>query len=136
MKKLLQWISLTLVLVTVLALFASCAPAADPADAVAALKDAGYTALVDKVAAPALYIQATGKTVTAAVIGEKLDEDGKNQIVTILYFESAADAKAAYDTEALRADVSATQGSATDWVYAKSGSMIYWGTKAAVKAAR
>lgn len=136
MKKLLQWISLSLVLVAALALFASCTPAAEPADAVAALKEAGYTALVDKVAAPALYINATGKTVTAAVMGEKLDEDGENQFVTILYFESAADAKAAYDTEALRTDVAAKQESTTDWVYAKSGSMIYWGTKAAVKAAR
>ena len=63
MKKFAQFISLALVAVMCVALLASCAPASDPDKAEKALKDAGYTAAVDKKILPAAYKIATGKDV-------------------------------------------------------------------------
>lgn len=131
MKKFAQLISLALVAVMCVALLASCAPASDPAKAEKALKDAGYT--VDATAITLLVKAATG-SVKTVVSATKTDNDKNVQHVTIVYFDSAEDAKTAY--EKLQSVSDKEKKDESDWVFAKSGTMVYWGTKTAVKDAR
>ena len=126
MKKFVQFISLALVAVMCVALLASCAPASDPDKAVAALKDAGYTAL---------KLPALGSA-TAIVTGTNLDDNKKTQVVYIRYYASAEDAKTAYESLKDESDKDKKNADESDWVFAKSGKMVYWGTKDAIKAAR
>lgn len=134
MKKYAQLISLALVAVMCVALLASCAPASDPDKAVAALKDAGYTAVKDTNSIPAAYKLLTGTNISAVVTATKTDDDKNVQSVTIVYFENAKDAKTAY--EKLEDKSNEEKKDESDWVFAKSGKMVYWGTKTAVKEAR
>ena len=131
MKKFAQLISLALVAVMCVALLASCAPASDPAKAEKALNDAGYT--VDATAITLLVKAATG-SVKTVVSATKTDNDKNVQHVTIVYFYSAEDAKTAY--EKLQSVSDKEKKDESDWVFAKSGTMVYWGTKTAVKDAR
>ena len=131
MKKFAQLISLALVAVMCVALLASCAPASDPAKAEKALKDAGYTTVKDTTAA---YKLLTGKNVKTVLTGTKTDDDKNVQHITIVYFDKAEDAKTAYEKLADESDKEKKDES--DWVFAKSGTMVYWGTKTAVKDAR
>lgn len=132
MKKFAQFISLALVAVMCVALLASCAPASDPDKAVAALKDAGYVAGKDT-GLSAVISALTGNKLSAVVSGTKTDET-----VYILYYETADDAKSAYESSALKKyfDGKKENKEETDYVYAKSGKMVYFGTKTAIKDAR
>lgn len=131
MKKFAQLISLALVAVMCVALLASCAPASDPAKAEKALKDAGY--IVDATAIT-LLVKAATDSVKTVVSATKTDNDKNVQHVTIVYFDSAEDAKTAY--EKLQSVSDKEKKDESDWVFAKSGTMVYWGTKTAVKDAR
>lgn len=131
MKKFAQLISLALVAVMCVALLASCAPASDPAKAEKALKDAGY--IVDATAIT-LLVKAAAGSVKTVVSATKTDNDKNVQHVTIVYFDSAEDAKTAY--EKLQSVSDKEKKDESDWVFAKSGTMVYWGTKTAVKDAR
>lgn len=136
MKKFAQLISLALVAVMCVALLASCAPASDPAKAEKALKDAGYTTVKDTTVkdTTAAYKLLTGKNVNTVLTGTKTDDDKNVQHITIVYFDKAEDAKTAYEKLADESDKEKKDES--DWVFAKSGTMVYWGTKTAVKDAR
>ena len=136
MKKFVQFISLALVAVMCVALLASCAPASDPDKAEKALKDAGYTAVVDKKLLPAGYKVVTGKDIDAVLTGTKTDDNKNVQHVTIVYFANAEDAKTAYESLKDESDKDKKNADESDWVFAKSGKMVYWGTKDAIKAAR
>lgn len=136
MKKFAQLISLALVAVMCVVLLASCAPASDPDKAEKALKDAGYTAATDKKILPAGYKIVTGKDIDAVVTGTKTDADKNVQHVTIVYFANAEDAKAAYEDLKNDSDKDKKDADESEWVFAKSGKMVYWGTKTAVKDAR
>ena len=131
MKKFAQLISLALVAVMCVALLASCAPASHPAKAEKALKDAGY--IVDATAIT-LLVKAATDSVKTIVSATKTDNDKNVQHVTIVYFDSAEDAKTAY--EKLQSVSDKEKKDESDWVFAKSGTMVYWGTKTAVKDAR
>ena len=133
MKKFIRALSLLLVCVFCVALLASCAPASDPDKAVSALKDNGYTAAKDATILPAAYKLVTGKSISAVVSGTKI-ADGKTDTVTIVYFESSKDAKDSFESLSKEADEDKKDES--DWVCKQSGSLIYWGTKDGVKAAR
>ena len=137
MKKFAQFISLALVAVMCVALLASCAPASDPDKAVAALKDAGYVAGKDT-GLSAFISALTGNKLSAVVSGTKTDDDKNLQTVYILYYETADDAKSAYESSALKKyfDDKKENKEETDYVYAKSGKMVYFGTKTAIKDAR
>ena len=134
MKKIVKLVSLVLVAVMCVAVFASCAPASDPDKAEAALKDAGYTAAKDTTLVPAAMKLTTGVNVDAVVTGTKT-ADGKTDHVTIVYFADKADAKTAYEklTDTANED---KEKDDTDWVFKQAGNIVYWGTSAAVKAAR
>ena len=123
MKKFIRVLALTLVAVMLCASLASCgAPNKDPEKALASLKEEGYAAVkVDD------YVSGT----------KIVEEDGEKKVehVTIYYYASKDDATAAM--EKIQKLSNEKKGENSDWVGAtQSGSMIYFGTKAAIKAAK
>lgn len=124
MKKFVRILALTLVAVMLCASLASCgAPNKDPEKALAALKEEGYAAV--KVGD---YVSGT----------KVVEEDGEKKIehVTIYYYDSKDDATAAMEKIQKLADEEKGDND-SDWVSAtQSGNMIYFGTKAAIKAAK
>ena len=122
----------------------ACAPASNPIDAEAALNKNGYTALrtTGYVSGVISAIAGVENNIEGTVTGTKTveDKDGnsKTEYVTIVYYKSAAAAKEAWESSQEDAEKEKKNKDAddSDWVCARSGKMIYWGTKAAVKAAR
>ena len=133
MKKFAKIAALALVVVMSLAMLVACAPNSNPDKALEALKKNGYTAAKDATILPAAYKLVTGKSISAVVSGTKI-ADGKTDTVTIVYFESSKDAKDSFESLSKKADEDKKDES--DWVCKQSGSLIYWGTKEGVKAAR
>ena len=135
MKKTLRLIALALVLVMSVAMLASCAtPNKDPDDAIAALKDNGYTAAKDNFVVPTA-LKLLGVDGVKTVISGSAVIDEKFQTVTVIYFESKDDANDAWEKVQEYANGEKDE-KAEDWVCKKSGAMIYYGTPAAVKAAK
>ena len=141
MKTFAKILCLSLVAVMLCATLASCAPAAKAEDAVAALKDNGYTAEKSEYAG-AIGLAALGiKGVDSVVMGtktEKVDDKDKLQAIMIIYFTDADAAKTAEEKVQKYSDDEKKENKDedSDWVFKRSGKMIYFGTKAAVKAAR
>ena len=123
MKKFVRILALSLVAVMLCASLVACAPSKDPDKAVAALKEAGYTAV----------------KVGDYVSGTKIvEEDGEKKVehVTIYYSDTKDDATAAMEKIQKLSDEEKGDND-SDWVGAtQSGNIIYFGTKAAIKAAR
>ena len=137
MKTFVRALSLTLVAVMLCAVLASCGgPAKDPADAVAALKENGYVAAEDKVAIPAA-LKLLGVNGVKSVVSGSATVEEKFQTVTIVYFDDKDAAKTAMEKlEKYASDEKDDKVEESDWVVKQSGAMIYFGTKAAVKAAK
>lgn len=132
-KKLVLSIALAMVMVLSVVLCA-CGPNSDPAAAKAALKDNGYTAAEDKLIIPNALKVLGVDGITTVVTGTKI-VDKKTEHVTIIYFESADAANAGWDkVQEYASDDKEKED--TDWTIAKSGKMIYYGTKQAVKDAK
>ena len=140
MKKITKLLTLSLVLLLLLGTLASCGatPNADPAAAKKALEDNGYTAtlvqdsLLDK-AALAVFTLAGIEDIEAVVSGT--NKDGEH--VTVFYFEEAEDAAEEWDdVQKYMNDEKADEEKETEWVIEKSGKMIFFGTKNAIKAAK
>lgn len=129
MKKSIKLIALALVAVMMCAVLVACAPAKDPADAKAALEENGYTALKIDGLGLLAYVWA-GDDVDTVVTG--VNGDGEN--VTIIYYEDNEAANNAW--EDIQEYAEGEKDEETDWVCKKSGNMIYFGTSAAVKAAK
>ena len=140
MKNFVRILSLTLVAVMLAVTLVSCgAPAKTAADAKLALEEEGYTVVNDTVAAPLLF-KASSITCTSKVTGVKLveDEEGnkKTEYVAIYYFSDKDNATKAMEKIGDE-EKSDKDEKAEDWVSAtQSGAMIYYGTKAAIKAAK
>ena len=140
MKKFVKILSLSLVAVMLLATLASCAPASDPDKAVEALKAEGYTALRDTDGIPTIF-KLAGYSLDVVVTGTKTtkDKDGKKTVesVTIFYFANKEDAEKAYEKVKDEEKDSKKDSEESNWVSAtKSGKMVYFGTKQAIKDAR
>ena len=138
MKKLVKVLALVMVVAMSLALLVACAPNSDPDKAKDALKENGYTATISKDAitlgiTEALLGCERGDMV-AIVTGTTTDADKHLQTVTIYYFKDGAVANKVYDKVKSESDEKSKDES--NWTLAKSGSMIYYGTSAAIKAAR
>ena len=118
MKKFAKITAVVLVAVMALALLVACGPASDPDKAKKALEDNGYTV----VNLPAGGIAG----IKAIVSGTKGLLSGNAQTITIYYFNDAESANNAWEEIKDK----------SDWVVAKSGAMIYYGTSQAVKDAR
>ena len=134
MKKAFRILALSLVLVTLVAALASCGgPAADPDDALAALKENDYLAAEDSVVIPTALRVAGVKGIDTVVSGTAVIDD-KTEHITIIYFDDKDAANDAWDKVKEYAEDNKKDDS--DWSIKKSGAMIYWGTSAAIKAAK
>ena len=127
-------IALCLVVVLCCGLLAACGgPNTDPDAAKAALEKNGYTALkieygFNLQSALLLGLTAAGVDDIDTVVNGTKD----SETVTIIYFDSAEDAKEEMD------DVQdyVEKISGDNWICKQSGNMIYYGTEAAIKAAK
>ena len=131
MKKFVKVAAVVLVAVMSLALLVACAPNADPAKAEAALKKNGYTVLNVPSITHAGGLQ---NTVTGTKTDKDKDGNTTVQHVTIFYYDTAENAKSAFET--LQSDSDKEKGDSTDWTFAQSGKIVYYGTKAAINAAK
>ena len=131
MKKLIKLSALALVLIMMVAAFASCAaPAKDPKDAKKALEDADYEVMLIDDKDALKYAGVDGLTAYLSAVNE--DEEA----IVIYYFEDKDAANDAW--EDIEKEVKEIQEEEEDLeiVVKKSGSMIWYGTKAAIKAAK
>lgn len=141
MKKLVRILALTLVAVMLCATLASCgAPAKDPADAKAALEEAEYTVVKDDTVLPAVF-KLAGYELTSVVSGTKTSKDDEGNTVvdhvTVYYFADKENAEKALAKVKEYASEDKDDADDSTWVEAtQSGSMVYYGTKAAIKAAK
>lgn len=132
MKKSLKIVAVLLVAVMALGVLVACAPNADPDKAVAALKEAGYEAK---------NFPSTGLFGRECyVIGTKIfkDDEGntKTEFITIYYYKTNEDAVEAWESIKAEAEKSDKKEDDSDWQVGSSGKMIWYGTSAAIKAAR
>lgn len=143
MKKFVRILALTLTALILTVSLASCfGPAKDPEKAVESLKGDGYTATLDTRVQPALFMIA-GFKLDAVVSASKIDtdKDGNKTVehVTVYYFadkDNAAKAMAEVEKYA-NEDKESEDAKDSTWVGPKqSGKIIYYGTKAGVKAAK
>ncbi len=131
MKKFAKIAAVALVVVLSLAILVACAPNSDPEKAKASLEKNGYTV----VKVPSVT-HAGGLQNTVTGTKTEKDKDGNTTVqhVSIFYYDTADNAKAAYET--LKSDSEKEKGDNTDWTFAQSGKIVYFGTKAAINAAR
>ena len=127
-------IALCLVVALCCGLLAACGgPNTDPDAAKAALEKNGYTALKIEYGFNLQSALLLGLT-TAGVDDIDIVVNGTkdSETVTIIYFDSAEDAKEEMD------DVQDYIEKISDgnWICKQSGNMIYYGTEAAIKAAK
>ena len=139
MKKAIKLIALSLVLVMAVLALASCAaPNADPDKAEAALKDNDYKVQKYEGKISTGFISlAIGEDVDCAITAEKYDDEKETmEFLCVLYFEEASDADDAWEkAQEYAEDQKDDDAKDSDWVVEKSGKMIWFGTKNAVKAA-
>lgn len=134
MKKMIKLIALALVLTLSVVMLASCnVPNANPEKAIEALEKKGYKATEDKYVLPAIFAGLGIKNVAVVITGTDIIDD-KTEHVTIVYFEDADSAEAAWNDLKEYAEKEDKDEKDTDWTIDRSGKMIYWGTKAAIKA--
>ena len=133
MKKTIKLIALALVLTLSVLTLASCIPPnMDPDKAIDALKEDGYRAVHDDTVLPLAFklmgVDGIDDIVTATkVVDDKLEH------VTIIYFEDADAAKAAWEDVKEYAEENKNDED-SDWTIAKFNNMIWYGTEAAIKA--
>ena len=135
-KNIIRILAIFLVCVTSCVMLASCqAPNQDPDKALEALKSNGVTfAGKDDTYLPGILTLAGVKGVDCVVSGTgKID--GEYAHITIIYFDEASDANDAWEEIQDRADEEKKDAEDSQWVCKKSGKMIYYGTKNAIKAA-
>lgn len=129
MKKTIRLIAVAMVAVMLCLSLASCGgPNADPEKAVDALKENGLIA----VKVPN-FLDIGDIDTTVSGTGKI---DGEFAHITIFYFEEAEDANDAWDDIQDKYEDAKKDNEDADWVCKKSGKMIYYGTKNAVKAAK
>ncbi len=139
MKHTMKLVALSLVLLMSVAMLAACvaAPNADPEKAVDSLKDKGYTAAEDTLIIPNALKLAKVKDVKSVISGTKIDSENDNKVehITVVYFSDSKAADTAWDKVKEYAEDD-KEDDDSDWTIEKSGAMIFWGTKNAVKDAR
>lgn len=137
MEKLTKILAVLLLSVLCLTVLVACAPNSDPDKAVAALKENGYNAGKDEgilTGIASLGLKGLKCIVTGSKSVEDKNGETKVEHITIYYFYDADSAEAAF--EKLQDKSEDEKEEETDWVFEQSGAMIYYGTNAAVKAAR
>ena len=134
MKKTIKLVALALVLTLSVVMLASClAPNTDPEKAIDALEENDYKAAEDDTILPLVFTGLGIKNVDTVVTGTAVI-DKKVEHVTIIYFEEAEDAKAAWEKVKEYAEKEDKEEEDSDWTINKFGKMIWYGTEAAIKA--
>ncbi len=143
MKNLTRIFAVAILLATLVTVLASCSakPNGDPAAAVKALQENHYQILSnDTETLPAEYAKLGVADVTHVVVATRVEANkkGEQQLdgVTILYFKDAAAAKAALSRATDLLNIQSSDSIGSKYVVKQSGSMIYAGTKNAIKAAK
>lgn len=133
MKKTIKLIALALVLTLSVFTLASCFfPNSDPEKAIASLKENDYKAAHDDLVIP-LALKVLGVDgINDVITGSKIVDD-KLQHVTVIYFEDADAAKAAWEDVKEYAEKDKDEED-SDWKIGKFGKMIWYGTADAIKA--
>lgn len=136
MKKTLRLISVALVAVMLCLALASCGgPNSNPDKALESLKKNGVTFAGKDTKVIPLALGALGvKGLTDVVSGTGFIKE-KVAHITIIYFESASAANDAFEKVEEYANTVKKDDTKDNWVFKKSGKMIYFGTTEAVKAA-
>ena len=127
-------------------LLTACGPASDPDKAKENLKDEGYSAAVydgDNLVVRVALAAAGVENVDKVLVASKYTDDSF-EFLSVLYFDSAKDANEAVekakeyakDQEKDQEKEQKKKDGEVEWTFGKSGKMIWFGTKAAVKAAR
>lgn len=128
-KSIIKVLSLTLIAIMMCAVLVSCGgPNADPDKAEKALEDAEYTVM--KIDDEDMLKLSGIDGLVCAITAFNEDEEG----IVIYYFEDAAAANEAW--EDIEEEAKEAMEDEEDIVCKKSGKMIYYGTKQAVKDAQ
>ncbi len=135
-----------LALVLAVALLACCLgactarPAKNPADAEAALKEAGYLVFCDNTVMPRHFEQLGYDltcTLTATKESKSSDGDTKTDLVVVYYFADKENAQKALDKVREYAAEDKDEIADDAWIAPTgSGAMVYYGTKSAFRAAK
>ena len=133
MKKFAKVMAVVLVAVMAVTLLVACGPANNIEDAIAALKGNGYA--THKFVGNIGFSNVDSKLVaTKGVVGSLLGSGEEYQTITIYYFFTADAAKEAFEDIQQLSELE--RGEREDWVCKRSGDVVYFGTKQAVKDAR
>ena len=141
MKTTVRILTLALAMILLCGALTACgAPAKDPEDAKTALKEAGYTILESDTALPIAF-KLAGYDLTTVLTATKTatDDEGKTVVehVTVFYFVDKDNATKAMEKVTAEAENDKKDQDESRWVNpTQSGAMIYYGTKAAIKAAK
>lgn len=134
MKKTIRIIAVAMVALMLMLTLTSCGkPNSDPDKALDALKENGIAlAAKDTTITPAALMLLGVKDIDCVVSGTGKTNDGENATITVIYFEDSSAAKDAFDKVKEWAE---EDNDDSDFVFKRSGAMIYFGNKAGVKAA-
>ncbi len=137
MKKTLRILSVAMVTIMLALTLVSCGgPNADPDKALEALKENGVEwAGKETIIIPGL-LKIAGVSGVDCVVSGTGEIDGEYEHITIVYFDESSDAKDAFEKVEDIAEDYKGKAEDSDWVVKRSGKMIYWGTKDAIKAAK
>ena len=131
MKRILSAVLACVLLVGCVFVLASCGgPNADPEKAEAALKEEGYTVM----AIPSFGIAGVEKSISAYKIID--EETEKAEGVYIFYLSEDADADKAYEEIEKLYNEAKEEDEDIDFKIGKADGMIWFGTAAAIKAAK
>lgn len=143
MKTTLRILALCMVAILMVGALVACAPNKDPDKAKAALEKNGYTAAKTSgnLANAASALLGGDADIDCTVSGmKKVTVDGKDDYigVEIVYYKTKEAAQKAYEDLKKEYDEAKEKDadSVKDVTYGKSGKMVYYGNKEAVKAAR
>ena len=138
MKITIKFLAVAMVAVMLCLALASCGgPNADPDKALEALQENGVSwAAKDENIAPGLMRLAGIEGVECVVSGSgKINDEYAH--ITIIYFEKAENAKEEWeDVQQFSDDEKNDETADSEWVFKRSGKMIYYGTRNAVEAAK
>ena len=138
MKKIISLVIVCVMLLGCTLVLSSCGgPNSDPAKAKAALDEAGYIADITDNPIELAFYGAIG--IKSVVSGMKVAEDDEDKLVdavSIFYLKDDADVDKAYETLEALYNEAKEEYEDLDMEIGKSGNMIWFGTKDAIKAAK
>ena len=141
MKKHIALITVLAVILSCVLLLCACTPASNPDTAKENLEKKGYSVTVDTSLGPA-GLAVFGITGAKTVLTATYSDDENFEYLCVVYFSSANDVKEVWEKaknyasdQEKKKKKDNDEKEDSDWTVGKSGKMIWFGTKNAVKAA-